>query len=392
MQYFLHAIGIFPNIPTEQNVAHWDADWYHSIVKNGYTYSNAPSNSGFFILLPWIWKLFHLNAWGVCIVNTVFLASGITLLSELFSLKTIDKLLWLSIPTVYFAFVPYTEALFFFLISSFLYGVVKNKKAIIWIALFFANLTRASAVFLIPGFLIMALLTNDRSQWYKSVVRCTIDYILPSLAGLAVFILYQYWTTGVWFAYFKQQTIYWERKFTMPAFPLSSMDGNRLIWLDALAIFVCFVSFLLLVKYSYKWLIKNRIQSDKLLMLSYGYLVMAAISIIFFNPKWGTLTTNVTGAQRYALMNPFFYVFLYHYTNRVTYNWKGYATIFIIANIAWLLFGSYIHIQCFLFFTTDTVIVLMYMAYSNKKIEWPGLILIAINIFLQIHLFQQFIK
>ncbi|HXS38029.1 MAG TPA: hypothetical protein VN721_15105 [Flavipsychrobacter sp.] len=392
IQFFLHKIGMVSATPNHYNLLYWDSGWYQSIVVNGYQYSSGPSNSGFYILLPWLWGILHLNAWEVCILNIVLFATGFTILSSLIRPSTVDKIIWLSIPCVYFAFIPYTESLFFLLSSACLYGIIKEKKIIIWVSLFFLSLTRATVIFLLPAFLIMELLTNDRRHLLKSIYRYIVYYFLPLVIGTLVFILYQYWKTRIWFAYFRQQSIYWERKFNIPTLPFHSMEGERTIWLSAIAMFACLIAIIMLFQIAKNWLLKNKIYHNKLLALSLAYLMMALIVVICFNPTWGTYTTNVMGMFRYSLITPFFFIFLYHITNNVQYKTRDFIIIAIIANIVWLTFGSYVHVKYFIFFNVNTAIIFLYMLYANKKLTWPALIIVAINVLLQINLFQQFIK
>jgi len=392
IQFFLHKIGIVSATPNRYNLLYWDSGWYQSVVVNGYQYSSAPSNSGFYILLPWIWGILHLNTWGVCILNTVLFAIGFTILSSLIRPSIIDKIIWLSVPTVYFAFVPYTESLFFLLSSACLYGIIKEKKLVIWVSLFLLSLTRATVIFLLPALLIMELITNDRKHLLKSIYSYIVYYFLPLVIGTAVFIWYQYWKTGVWFAYFKQQSIYWERKFNIPTLPFHSMEGDRTIWLSALAMFVCFIAIIMLFRIAKNWLLKNKIYTDKLLVLSLAYLMMTLLVVICFNPIWGTYTTNVMGMFRYSLMTPFFFVFLHYITNDIQYKVRDYMVVAVVANIIWLTFGSYWHIKYFIFFNINTAVIFLYMLYANKKLTWPALIIVAINVVLQISLFQQFIN
>jgi len=386
IQFFLFKAALVANFPTSENLVHWDAGWYKTIADDGYVFSNSgQSNSGFFMLFPIVWKITHLGVWGISFLNIIFFAIGFSLITNLFELSIADKLLWLSIPTVIFVFIPYSEALFFFLSAVSVAAIVNRIKWLIWLSLFFLALTRATTVFLIPAFLFMELLSNDRNNWRKSLISYFINYTVPLLAGLGCFILYQYCKTGIWFAYFIQQSKQWNRQYTLPEFPLRNPIGYNLVWLSALAMFVCFIAFLFLVRTIKQWIYANT-QQDKLLVLSIGYLTMTLYIILSYN-----VPTTVLGAFRYAMMNPFFYIFLHHFTKNVEYKRKDYLLAFFIANVVWFFFGSFMHIQLILFYSFDTALLFIYMAHSNKKNDWPVIVLFGINVFFQIMFFQQFI-
>ncbi len=116
LQFFLYSAGMVQGIPNETNLTAWDAHFYKFIVDNGYKSPLEPAHMAFFPLFPFIWKLSHVGVWGICVVNIVLFAIGFSVLSGLFKLNSQNKILWLSIPAIYFTFIPYTEALFFLLL------------------------------------------------------------------------------------------------------------------------------------------------------------------------------------------------------------------------------------------------------------------------------------
>jgi hypothetical protein len=392
LQFFLYNMGMDVKIPTDKNLYAWDVGFYQSIAYGGYVFKDSGCNSGFFFLFPLLWHILHLGIWGVCIMNVLLFATGFSLLTSFLKLGIQDKLVWLTVPAFYFVFIPYSEALFFFLAVLCIIGIEQHRMPLVWVSIFLLSLTRATTLFMIPAFLIMQLVGNERKLWRKAFISYLCNYLVPSIIGFATFVIVQFVATGVWFAYFKQQSIFWERKFTEPVFPLSGYDGSdRLIWLNALALFICFVSLVLVIRLIILWALKGK-TANKSYLLSLVYLSIILYIIIFYNPKWGTNTTLVIGAIRYALVNPFFYIFLYYNTIKIQYTWVHFTIVFLVSSLFWMVFGSYKHIDYQLFFTADTVIIFFYMFYANRKLTWPAIIISAINIFFQVMLFQQFIK
>jgi hypothetical protein len=391
LQFFLARFGMAAHYPTGENITSWDAGWYRAIAERGYIHDDqGQSNTGFYFLFPFLWKILHLNAWGISAFNALCFATGLGVIASLYKLSVAERLLLLTMPQVIIAFVPYSEALFFLLSALSFLGVHQQNRGLTWISLFLLSLTRATTITLIPAFLAMELLTNDRNLWGKSLVRYLVNYFLPLITGLAVFVLIQYAQTGVWFAYFKAQSTFWMRIYSPPIFPLKGSDYST-FWLNAMAVFVCFIAALYLITFSVRWLIRN-VRYEKELVLSISYLAITLYLTLFYSAKWEADKTDVIGTFRYALLNPFFFRFLIYLTKECQYKWQHYVLAIILASGTWMAFGAYIHIQYFLFFTGNTVIIVLYMLNSNKKLEWPAFMVIALNFFFQVFYFQKFIS
>jgi hypothetical protein len=250
------------------------------------------------------------------------------------------------------------------------------------------SLTRATAINLIPALLLMVLLSNKRALWRTAIRHFMTQYVAPIALGLFVFTYVQYLYTGVWFAYFKAQAGAWMRVFSVPILPFDGGPPDTMLF-NALAIFVCLLATIYGVYFIFNWL-KNNKTYEKGLLFSIGYLTITLLLALFFSPRWDTVKTIVIGAFRYALFTPFLFRFFIFILEEVSYSWKHYVFAFLIANIVWLSFGSYAHIQTFLLFTGMTIMVLLYML-STRKILWPAMLLTGINLVFQIHYFQLFI-
>ena len=391
VQFFLFESAMLRFLPSEEGISVWDVGFYKSVATGGYQYSpDHPSNIAFFILFPLVWRISHLGIMGICLLNILFFATGFSILTRIYKINTQNKILWLTSPAVYFTFIPYSEALFFMLAAFAVYGVYKNKTLLIWMALFLLSLTRATVIFLAPAFLAMSLLSAPRNLWYKSILTYLKIYLFPLVAGTALFVYIQYRSTGIWFVFLEVEEKFWAHKFSWPVLPFHSYGGQPTDAISGLAMFVGFFSLIFLLVLFFKWL-KSSKTENPLLIASCGYMVMALFEVIFYNPAWGG-TTIVWSVFRYVMINPFFYIILYHFTIRLKYTPKDFAYVFFIANIVWLSLGSYLHIRILLFFTANTLILFVYMLHSNKKLSWPVMLLSALNFYLQIQLFQHFLS
>lgn len=391
-QFFFFKVDMIKVLADGDMLATWDAGFYKQIVEKGYEYREGiASNTAFFILFPFIWKVLHLGAWGASVLNILFFAAGVTVLTRIYRLTMAEKFLWLTIPSFYFCFIPYTEALFFLLSSVVLYAMARKQKYLLWAGLFLVSLTRPVTMTFIPAFIITEVITNDRKHFFRSIGNFLVMYSWPLLIGLAFFIWYQHYETGVWFAFFKQEEN-WGHVFAWPTLPFHNMYGPRLLWIDALAMFVGFICMLLLFKKGFLWLFKNKVQEEKTLVFSFLYLTAMLFITMLFNPVWGNWHTNVYDIHRYAFVTPFFWVFLHRFTQNITYKWPDFVLVILLSNVFWLLFESYVHIQFTLYFNFNTVLIVFYMLYANNKQSWPPLAIAVLNFMIQVSMFQFFLQ
>ena len=394
IQFFLVKAGIGTEVPNAVTLMRWDAGMYESLMREGYTYPDERcNNTGQYILFPMVWRLLHVGVVGISIANMVLFSVSFAIVCVMYPVSTKEKFLWLTTPSLYFMGVPYSESLFCFLTVLLFYAIKNNLKWLIWLSLVLLSLTRATAIFLIPSLLIMELISNDRKLILKSTATYLVNYALPIMGGLAIFVLIQYYQVGIWFAYFKQQIKYLGHEWAFPKLPFQDyFGGPRVIWLCGLAALVCVVSLVVLAKHVYKWIVRNEKFDDKILTLTLSYFPLVLFSIVFCNPTWGGNTTNIFGLHRYTLCTPFIFVFLYHVIgDSARFKTKQFVYIFLLSNVIWLTMGSYIHIQYFLYWNFPTLIAFAYILRNEQKYEWAIFALIGINVLIQVSLHQQFL-
>lgn len=391
--FFLYKAGVVAYFPSAITLERWDAGLYHKASEVGYYYiSEQNNNAGIYILFPWVWKVLHVGIVGIAFVNLVFFALSITIITLLYPTSTANKILWVTTPSLYFMWVPYSEALFCLLSVISFYGIVKKNTWLTWFGLFSVSLCRATAVFLIPALLIMELLANNRKDVWRSVCNYLIHYALPTLFGSFAFILIQYAYTGQWFPYFKGQAKYLGHTFSWPELPFCDFyGGDRVTWLCALAMLPCVIALGLLVVRCYKWLVSSEVYIDKVWSLTLAYLPVILFTMVFCNPKWGYGKTNLLGIHRYVFCSPYFFIFLYHTSFNRTYKLRHYLFLVLTCNIIWLSMGSYWHLHFLLFYNLNTLLAIGYMFAAGKGHIWAIPILCATNLFFQVQLYQQFL-
>lgn len=392
LQFFFAETTLLGIHPGTANLRSWDVVYYESIARNGY--DGTSHNTGFFILFPLLWKLSGFTIWGICAFNICCFATGFAFLSR--ALQVTDKIiymLWLSLPSGYFFFLPYTEALFFLLGAIILYAVRQERPVLCWIALFLVSLVRPTASMLIPAFLAMELFSNPKKDWWKSILRTGYRYIAPIVAALSLFVLWQYRQTGIWFAYFKTQATIWGHVFSWPGIPFTNIAGgdDRYHWLSSLAILIDLLALALLIRQLIRWL-RNQDLEDKTFILAAGYLAMLLVNLLFMNPKYGNQTSNIMGANRHSLATPFFFVFLYRLC-QVQCSRRQLLYVFLLLNAFWILFGAYHTFSAWytIALINDLLIMTFLCWRSQERYSWLAFPIIAFNFFVQLHLFQQFI-
>ena len=129
--FFLYLIlsffGLISEFPTEFSLNQYDVSWYQSIISNGYVINEGQqSNVAFFPLFPLIWKLLHLSNVGISCVNLLFLGLGAFVLAKTYKLSSQTILLLCSTTSLFFCYIPYSEALFFLAGSLIIYGFRNN--------------------------------------------------------------------------------------------------------------------------------------------------------------------------------------------------------------------------------------------------------------------------
>jgi len=95
------------------SIASYDAGWYKDIAVNGYSIKESnQSNVAFFPLFPMLWRLSNTSNIGISLINLSIFLFSIFLIWRSYQLKVIELLLCLSIPSLFFCWVPFSEALF----------------------------------------------------------------------------------------------------------------------------------------------------------------------------------------------------------------------------------------------------------------------------------------
>lgn len=314
----------------------WDAGWYYSITENGYVFNeNGQSNPAFFPLFPYLWRWVGGNAHIVSLVNYIAFWIGLYVLADTFEKRKWSEILPIMVfPSLFFVYVPYSEALFYMFAAILLRGLVKENLAILLIGLVGICFTRSVTMLLIPAFLLIWIYNTGFAR--KIDIKRTILYgvaLMSTLACMYIVLYIQYAQTGVWGAFFKSQ-YFWHPKFHLPILPFRVWGVERTFHIEALA--ACLGAFAVgfIFHRAYVFLFKNEQKTisskDNALFFSELYLAaMLTIALTYNSPQ----TMSV---HRYILATPFATVVLWEYWNRLTYARREQIIFFVVISLMFL--------------------------------------------------------
>lgn len=309
----------------EKNFIHWDVRFYHFMSEHCYGKDDTWPGAGtyaFSPLFPFLWRLSHLQAKFMVIVNYLLFAFSVLILSGLFlspavfgkSERAILFTLALTMPSVFSFYIPYCEATFIFTMSVALWGLFKNK---LWVFLVFFTLCSLSR----PSFLLigLALITTDIyfliiHKNFKLFIRELGIKILPVLLGMMITFFIQYLHSGSFFKMFEVHSMFWDHNFQYPKTITDwSTEGYGM---NIFSIFsVVFPSALFLFVYLLKNYETTEIPPVSLFSAATREQYLFSFSIVYFigNFLFVMLTQggNLSGLHRYILVSPFFYLFLF---------------------------------------------------------------------------------
>jgi hypothetical protein len=212
---------------SDELVHKWDAGWYFEITRDGYFYDPARMSSvAFFPLFPLLWQFTGLSYLGICLTNALVFCLAFSWLSWLRQWRLTEQLVLASLPSLMFACLPYTEALFFLISTGFLYAYSRQRIWLTCLFILLCALTRPVATIFVPAFVLAELLATPNGQLRSGLLRAAL-YGSVALAGLGLVALYQHSQTGVYFGSIYTQ-VHWQHYFRFPTLPFNIYNGANL--------------------------------------------------------------------------------------------------------------------------------------------------------------------
>ena len=301
--------------PFPTKLIHWDAEWYTSIRAHGYFFRpDAKSSVAFFPLFPLLWRGSHLGALGISLLNLALAVGAGVLLWLGLRLRPAAVVLFTALPSSFFLYIPYTEALFFAFTALVLVLLVRQPRHgwLLALALFGAALTRVSAFFYLPALAVAEglLWLREPTTWLVRLRRLFACGLAVG-TGLVTVLVYQWQQTGVWFAFNKAEE-QWHPHMQLPHLPfISTTENDGALWLDGLALLVGLTALGWLARLAWRALqLRERAPApDYLLIIAAAYVAIATVQVVLQAPVEGG-HSSLMSLNRYIFCTPFFVVLL----------------------------------------------------------------------------------
>jgi hypothetical protein len=309
----------------DENFIHWDVKFFKFMEENSDGTKNTLPGIGtyaFSPLFPFLWKISHLPAKWISLLNYLLFAFSILILSNLFlsqsDFKKSDRLflfiLALTLPSVFSFYIPYCESTYIFTFSIALWGLFKEKFWVFFIGMIAFVLSRPS--FLIVG---IAFICTDIyflviNKNFKLFFKELGIKLLPIFIGMILTFCLQYLKSGSFFRMFTVHSQFWQHDFQ---FPTTITDWSTESYGMNIFSILCIVlpSVIFLFTYLFKYYKGKKLSPVSLFSSENRDQYLFNFSIIFFFGNFlfviFTQGGNLNGMHRYILVSPFFYIFFF---------------------------------------------------------------------------------
>ncbi|HAH22373.1 MAG TPA: hypothetical protein DCL77_01145 [Prolixibacteraceae bacterium] len=309
----------------EANFNRWDVAFYSYMKENGYGKDDTWPGIGtyaFSPLFPFIWKLTHLPASYMCIVNYLMFACSILLLSSLFlpsnEMSKTDNICFFALastlPSVFSFYIPYSESTFIFTMSIALWALFKNKVWPFYLAMVLFVLSRPSFMLVGLAFICTDIYFLILNREHKSFLKELAGKLLPIIIGMAITFYIQYLYSGSFFRMFEVHSLFWNHNFQLPTTISDwSLEGYGM---SIFSIFCIAIPASILLYTNWLKHRKDKLspsvslfspdtRKEYLFHFSIIYFIGNFLFVLF------TQGGNLNGLHRYILVSPFFYIFLF---------------------------------------------------------------------------------
>jgi hypothetical protein len=133
--------------------------------------------------------------------------------------------------------------------------------------------------------------------------------------------VYQWYQTGVWFAFNKSQAV-WDHHLRVPRLPfVSSLDNDGALWIDGLALLTGAAALLWVARTLWRVARRQMAAPSPVLLFSATY-VAATTLVTVLNAPLENGQTSLLSLHRYVFCNPFFLVLLEALVPRGALSWR----------------------------------------------------------------------
>ncbi|MEM4326359.1 MAG: hypothetical protein QXU40_03590 [Candidatus Pacearchaeota archaeon] len=350
----------------------FDAVHYYKIVHLGYNYKR----SAFFPLFPWIWKFLGGNITIGIILNIFIFSITFAFISEIFQLDTWQKWLFLSIPSSIFYCLPYSESIFALSSIFLIYTIIEKKDGLTILSFVPITLARPAFIILLPA---LAIYFFFQPIPLKRKMKIFIFSMLVSLLTLVLVNFYQYSHTQINWGFFSAQQTYWDNRWRLPHFPLSSYGDNYILRIDHFCFFLGLSCIVLLILRFIHHLRYNSTDVEPYWTFIYSYI--AGISLLVLFTRGGSLFS----LNRFVLTTIFGGMFIVYFPKILRKHFIPIITILILL----IILNGYLHIRLILNQLPLLILFILFYFYEKK---WVRIILITLFTVFQLFLMQKFME
>ncbi|GIV43407.1 MAG: hypothetical protein KatS3mg035_0530 [Bacteroidia bacterium] len=347
----------------------FDAVHYYKIVHLGYNHKR----SAFFPLFPWIWKILGGKLAPGLIINNFIFSVSFAIINQVFYWNIMQKILFLSIPSSIFYFLPYSESIFALGSACLIYSITSKKDYGIVLSFLLISFSRPAFSILLPSLAIYLFFEK-----FSIIRKIKIFGGSFALSATALWLVneYQYSQTKIPWGFYSSQQTFWDNHWRLPHFPLSSYGDIHIFRVDLLCFVLGMTCVFLLISYSAKKIYQKTMTENNFMLLIYSYL--AGISLLVLFTRGGSLFS----LNRFMLASFYGGIFMVYFPQILR---KSYLP-FILLSI-FIVLNGYSHIRHILV-QLPIFIPLILLKFYDKK--WAKIFLLLLFVGFQLYFMQKF--
>lgn len=331
--------------------SNWDAEHYLYIRLHGYDEMRA----AFFPLFPFLWRWLNVSPVVMGLLNLALFAGSFAALAWQFQWSWRAQAVALTVPSLMFMALPYSEAVFFAAGTVLLLGLHRQSAGLYCLGLLLSCTSRAAAFVVLPAVGAVFLLARPRRQPVGVAVAAAVSALL----GLGISMLVHYYYTGQPFAVFAAQR-FWGNHLQWPTLPLRNWGGDFATRFEAVPLLVGLASAGALGWLAWRyWRRPVPAASPTVFALAY----LGGVTLITLATRGGVLVS----LSRYVYATPYFLLLLANFTDRVRLSNRQLVIIFGLLEVVWLvLFGAYTHIRSVLWYSLVSAGLLLWLLNAHR--------------------------
>ena len=341
---------------TQSAFSNWDAEHYLYIRLHGYD----EMRTAFFPLFPFLWRLLDVSPIAMGLLNLVLFAASFAALAWQFQWSRRVQLLLLSVPSLMFMALPFTEAVFFASGTLLLLGLRRQLPWLYCLGLLLSCTSRAAAFVLLPAVAATFLLAHPPRWRQWGVVLAAVG---ATLLGLVISMLVHRAYTGQWFAVFAAQR-FWDNHLQWPTLPLRNWGGVFPTRFEASAFLIGLACMASLARLAWRHRQQSLPVAAQPAVFALAYL--GGVTFITLATRGGVLVS----LSRYVYATPYFLLLLANVVGRVRLSNRQLLALFGLMQVLWLaLFGTYTHIRSVLEFLLVSGVMTLWLRNAHQQLR-----------------------